>query len=329
MRKQAILSTVSVRSFICVLLIVTGISSLSSVRVNATTVSYDPQSYSALTPHASISITSDVELEVFPGSGTTEDPYVIEGYNITTTDDSGIYITGTTKYFTVRNCYVDASTNGIYIKSIAYSSASVINNSCWNNLWGILLQSSGGSSVVNNTCNDNNWYGIQLQSSSGSSVVNNTCNNSGVGIAFNGCGSSSIINNTATNCGYSISEGNGAGYLSYIIENNSVNGKELGIYVYLDSTIIDEQIYGQLILIECSNVTVRNQILDNAGTSIYLRYCANTIITNNTCNNNIEFGITDWYSINTSISSNTWTNNGNGIYLFNSVYSYIRDNLCS
>jgi len=329
MRKQRIQTKISIRTLLCVLLIIFGISSSSSIRVNAATVSNDISSYSSLTPHASISITSDVELEAFPGSGTAEDPYVIEGYNITTTDETGIYITGTTKYFVVRNCYVDASTYGIYIKSIAYSSASVINNSCWNNFWGILLQSSGGSSVVNNTCNDNNWYGIQLQSSGGSSVVNNTCNNSGVGIALNGCGSSSIINNTATNCGYSIREGNGAGYLSYTIENNSVNGKELGIYVYLDSTIIDEQIYGQLILIECSNVTVRNQILDNAGTAIYLRYCTNTIITNNTCNNNIEYGINDWYSINISISSNTCGNNGNGIYLFNSVYSYIRDNLCS
>ncbi len=75
---------------------------------------YRPNSLE-LIPHDPIEITSDSDFEVFPGTGTEIDPYVIEGYNITTTSTRGISIRGTTKYFTIRNCYVDAEENGIHI----------------------------------------------------------------------------------------------------------------------------------------------------------------------------------------------------------------------
>ncbi|MCK4844372.1 MAG: hypothetical protein KAS95_01730 [Candidatus Heimdallarchaeota archaeon] len=47
---------------------------------------YQPTSLE-LTPHDPIEITSDSDFEVFLGTGTAEDPYIIEGYNITTTED--------------------------------------------------------------------------------------------------------------------------------------------------------------------------------------------------------------------------------------------------
>ena len=129
MKKQSKQSKISIRRLLCVSILIIGISTLS-MRANATTVSYNPPSYSSLTPHAPISITSDSNFEVFPGSGTEVDPYIIEGYNITTTSDEGIYISGTTKYFIVRNSYIDAEWYGIYISNVADGTATVINNMC-------------------------------------------------------------------------------------------------------------------------------------------------------------------------------------------------------
>ncbi len=77
MKKQ--LKQSEVRRFLCVSILIIGISIFSSMRTNATTVSYDPLSNSSFTQHDPISITSDSGLEVFPGSGTEEDPYVIDG----------------------------------------------------------------------------------------------------------------------------------------------------------------------------------------------------------------------------------------------------------
>ncbi len=238
-----------------------------------------------LTPYDPIFITSDSGLEVFPGSGTSEDPYVIEGYNITTTDISGIYITYTTKYFVIRNCYVDAKYSGICIGNVA----------------------DGTTSVINNTCNNNDW-GIRIQSSV----------------------SSTVANNTFTNCGLYISEDTIEAYLLYTVENNWVNGKKLGFYTNLDSMIVAEPIYGQLILVNCTNVTVRDQILNSATNGLFLYSCTYSVIINNTCNNNSFRGIVLFSSVSSTVSNNICSNNNDlGIFLYFSVSSTVSNNTCS
>ena len=394
------------------------------MRLNATTVSYDPPSYSSLTPHDSISITSDSNFidYGFPGSGTVEDPYVIEGFNITTTGSSGIYISGTMKYFTVRNCYVDAFLYGIYIYDVADGTATVINNTCNNNAYfsirlyasgsstvannmcnyngysGIFLSSSGSSTVANNICNNNddygiyllfsdnstitnntcsnnnnldgiyledsgssivtnntctnnyegiylagsdsstvtnntcsnNYRGINLDSSAYSTVANNTCSNNGKGIFLYYSDNSTVVNNAFTNCGLYIEEHTLDAYLSYTVENNWVNGKKIGFYTNLYSTIIAEPVYGQLILVNCTNVTVRDQILNDVATGLFLYSCTYSVIINNTCsNNNNWYGIYLYYSGYSTVANNTCSNNYWGIYLRYSDSSTVANNTCN
>ncbi len=235
-----------------------------NVQITAQENNYRPTSLE-LTPHDPIEITSDSDFEVFLGTGTAEDPYIIEGYNITTWTDYGIYITDTTGYFIVRNCYIDAGDYGIYIDDAAdgtvtiedntcsnnqwdgiylwsSDSSTVINNIFSNNYWGIKLYNSGSSTVANNTCNNNN-RGILLRSSGSSTVANNTCiNNGDDGILLYSSGSSTVANNTFTNCSLVIREDTVDTYLSYTVENNWVNGKKLGFYTNLDSTTIAEPV---------------------------------------------------------------------------------------
>ncbi len=137
-----------------------------------------------MTPHDPITITSDSDFEVFPGTGTVDNPHIIEKYIITTTDSRGIYITGTTKYFIVRDCYVDAGVYGIYIRYVADGTATVIKNICSNNGYdGIYLYSSGSSTIANNTCGNSNC-GIYLYSSGSSTIANNTCHHNKYGITI-------------------------------------------------------------------------------------------------------------------------------------------------
>ncbi|MHA1203051.1 MAG: hypothetical protein ACTSQ4_11100, partial [Candidatus Heimdallarchaeaceae archaeon] len=98
MNRQPKQPKVSTRRVLCILLMIGVLLTFSSMSVNATTVSSEPPSYSSLIIHDSIEISSDIDFEVFPGAGTAGDPYLIEGYNITTTDSTGIHITDTTKY---------------------------------------------------------------------------------------------------------------------------------------------------------------------------------------------------------------------------------------
>ncbi len=328
-----------------------------------------------LTPHDPIEITSDSDFEVFPGSGTQGDPYVIEGYDITTTDNRGIYIDDTTKYFIVRNCYVDAEEYGIYIDDVADGTTTVINNTCnYNKYGGIVLSSSVSSTVINNTCNNNSFKGIYLYHSGSSNVINNTCNNNydgiilcysssstianntfsnnnhGIylyssssstianntfsnnneGISLSSSDSSTVANNTFTNCGLYIYEGTGDAYISYTVENNLVNGKILGFYTNIYSMIITEPVYGQLILINCANVIVSDQILNNASYGLFLYSCRHSSIINNTCSNNNR-GINLQSSGSSTVANNTCSNNYNnpGISLSSSGSSTVVNNTCN
>jgi len=58
----------------------------------------------SLTPHESIEILNDGDFITygFPGAGTPGDPYIIEHYEIETSSDTGIDVSGTTKHFVIR-----------------------------------------------------------------------------------------------------------------------------------------------------------------------------------------------------------------------------------
>ncbi len=61
-----------------------------------------------------------VENGVFSGSGTPEDPYIIEGWRIDHPDaDYGIYIDHTTAHFIIRDCVIEGTTQaGIYFNTV-------------------------------------------------------------------------------------------------------------------------------------------------------------------------------------------------------------------
>ena len=66
MKNQSKQSQVSIRRLLCVSILIFGISIFSSMRINATNVPYDSQSYSSLIPHDSIEITTDNDFFYHP-----------------------------------------------------------------------------------------------------------------------------------------------------------------------------------------------------------------------------------------------------------------------
>ena len=133
----------------------------------------------SLTPHGAISITADSGFNTygFPGSGTAIDPYRIENYYITSTNEKGIYIFSTTLHFRINNCYISTRYNCIYIKDVKSGTAMIINNTCTNSDHsGIFLEHSQRTIIVNNTCINNEGIGIYLRDrSTGCTLTNNTC----------------------------------------------------------------------------------------------------------------------------------------------------------
>lgn len=112
----------------------------------------------------------------FTGEGTEESPFLIENLNINTTAENGIYIRRTTKHFIIRNCVIDAVSNGIHIDKVAAGSATITNNTCINNnQTGIFIERSDGIKISKNICKSNGFQAIFILYSNYTILTENTC----------------------------------------------------------------------------------------------------------------------------------------------------------
>ncbi|MHA2366932.1 MAG: right-handed parallel beta-helix repeat-containing protein [Candidatus Hodarchaeales archaeon] len=173
------------------------------------------------------------------GSGTSSDPYVIEGLVIDGGDtESCILIENSDVYFTIKNCdLTDAGSIGAGISLLYVSNGIVIHNTASdsedsngngiylygsdnnlisknilnNNKQGIVLGSSDANTVSGNIVKGNTLNGLRLAvSSTGNNISNNIIDDNNIGILF--WGSTISQNNIKRN----------------IVRNNN----DTGIYIY-------------------------------------------------------------------------------------------------
>jgi parallel beta-helix repeat protein len=288
-------------------------------------------------------------LEGWIGDGSLGNPYIIEGYDI---NGSGygycIYIGNTTVYFEVKDCYLHDASGGVVfpyffpdagIVLYKVQNGTIANNTASSNsLRGIFLKSSSNNIVINNTASSNKVVGISLSTCSNNLVVNNTLlSNEIEGIYLHYSNSNSILNNNI-----SLNERFGIEFYdasSNIIKNNEmiddgiiISGKMLE---HWNTHIIDTTntvngkpvVYwknqtggavplgaGQIILANCTNVSIKNHNVSDGSVGIQLGFSNNNTIANSTVSNNF-FGIYLSNSGDNIINNDTVTNNIYGINL--------------
>jgi parallel beta-helix repeat protein len=97
------------------------------------------------------------------------------------------------------------------------------------------------------------------------------------------------------------------------VEGNTVNGKPL---VYLeDASDYKVEDAGQVILVNCDNITVENQDLSYTSVGIELHVTEDSKVLNNTVSNNSRDGIRLYDSHDNRITGNNVNNNDDGIRL--------------
>ena len=205
---------------------------------------------------------------------------------------------------------------------------SITGNNLYNNDWGgIYLDNSCNNSITGNNLYNNNWCGIRLRDSNNNSITgnnvsnstegislwdssnnntitgNNVSNNNEEGILLSSSSNNSITGNVFVNDGLSV-------HSSYqnTVEDNTINGKPL---VYLeDVSDCKVEDAGQVILVNCNNITIENLDLSNTSGGIALWKTENSKISNNTVRNNNKWGgIRLHDSSNNSIKGNNVNNN--------------------
>ena len=300
----------------------------------------------------------------------------LEDVSDTEVTDAGQVILVNCSNILVEN--LELSNTSVGVTLLKTDDSIVANNNICNNRYGIGLYDSRNNTISGNTVSNNDWEGILLEDSRNSTISGNTFVNDGLFVYYSY--QNTVEGNTFVNDGLNVQDScqntvegntfvNGGLNVqdSYqnTVEGNTVNGKPL---VYLEDTsdraVTDA---GQVILVNCSNITVddldlsntnvgvtlwgaedckiSNNTVSNSNYGLYFHSSCNNNITGNTVSNNNYAGIDfNWHSSNNNITGNTLNNgwgdinlwdscSNNKIYLnnfmnnANNVYSYNSSNI--
>jgi len=213
---------------------------------------------------------------------------------------------------TVDNCVVrgfrcvNASESGI---SFNASNIEIHDNTCWNNDVGILATSFNNTLARNYV--SNNVIGISFKGSDCSLIDNRISNNSVIGIHLAYSHNNTIANNTFADDGLLVGV-----YRNSVKNNtvygNTVNGKPLYYLEEVSDQIITDA--GQVILVNCDNITVKNFDLSYTTVGIELFETRDSRILDTNVSNSYR-GILLGYSSNNSLRGNDVSNNVFGISL--------------
>ncbi len=315
-----------------------------------------------LLPHSPIIIGSDADFadQGWSGNGTQEDPYVIRDLSISGGEDC-IRIWNTRVHFIVTNCWLKYGQSGFLIDNV--TNALIANTTCTHHDCGVQLRFSESIELVNITCIDS-YKGISVRDSNSIRIINNTCFNTDFGLWIFDSFSTEIINNTIensryfgceiypvndnllannslVNCGFffgSWEEMSGAptrgGVGSSVDVNtqiigNTVNQRPLLLWVGREDFIVPLG-GGQVILLNCSIVTVKDQNLTDASIGIFLCFTRRSRVFNNTCTGHSVNGIRVQNCEYMRVNNNLCTNNTiSGITLDQTWDTELTHNQCN
>ncbi|MDD2666779.1 MAG: right-handed parallel beta-helix repeat-containing protein [Methanocellales archaeon] len=278
--------------------------------------------------HEPISISNDgftPENGVVKGSGTEDNPYIIENWHIYAENNYGIFIRDSRAHFVIRDSYItvegDDKRDGIYLMNV--------DNGRIENViieyvpkWGIFMQDCSNIEIINSVFRNNVRQGISVWDSEDITIKNNTVlNNDDAGIQIDRSSNVKIFDNLAkfnSRHGISIYNTNNS-----IMENNTalLNGW-FGFAVHEHS----------------SQNTVRGNKGNNNGLSpvggggLSMKMDSNNnLVENNDFKENDGFGINIYInaSYNTIRGNNINGNSGIGINIESGIGNILEDNMVS
>jgi parallel beta-helix repeat protein len=245
------------------------------------------------------------ETEWCSGSGTWDEPYLIENMIINASDSptgAGIFIENSTNvYFTIKNVTIFESTDGIK------------------------LENTNNGLIFNNTLSDNLDSGISLVNCVNNTILSNKAINNGVqGInLFTNCLENKIIGNTIRNDGTNFQD-------TGIHLEGSCNDNEI-----LENDVWDNNLYGIEIEASCERNLIYNNTIENRFTSLqnYGISLGNSCDQNNISSNVLKdlstYGIMLVGSGQTIVSNNQILDCTTGFYMVNAFQSQITSNIIS
>ncbi len=237
----------------------------------------------------------------------------------------GILITNSNYSIIFNNTVSNNENGGIFSAESSHSNLSsnvVFNNSGH----GIDLEESENCILSNNIISYN-FEGIFFWNSGNNTISgNHISNHMDAGIYLSVSGNNRIIDNVFLNNGLDVESWEDEQNFQAEVENNTINGKELIFWQNVIGGTIPNG-GGQIILVNCTAVTIANQSLSNVTTGIRVISSRDLLIQNNIVFNNSWYGIFLRFSQNCTILRNDLFNNGVGLFIEMSVDCNVSDNV--
>jgi len=158
------------------------------------------------------------EAQGWPGDGTEEEPYIIEGYLLDGGEDEAILIEDVDVHFIIMDNKIEGGQYGIHL--IQTSNGFIKNNTVSGVEMGIFLHASDENYVEGNIVTSNEEYGIRPSGSFNNTIKNNLLTKNSIGVALINSEDHIITGNIAFDNEHS-------GINFHIGNNNYVNGNKL------------------------------------------------------------------------------------------------------
>lgn len=252
---------------------------------------------------------------------------------ITNNNGSGIYLKESCNNVLTDNIILENTKSGIYLdKSTGntFSDNTIINNG----RNGIDLHYSPGNSIIGNNIQENGeqpgdqYYGIYICFSSNVTISSNTVADNTNGISLQASANGTITDNILISHGIRIYSTWPEHWDSHTIENNTIDGRPLRYYKFTNNIVVPSDT-AQVILVNCTNMTIQNLDLSSVEIGIQIVFSSHNNIRDNEIVNNKRGGIYGVKTFNNIVMNNTIVDNsGRGIWLsFGSSYNVVSGNI--
>jgi parallel beta-helix repeat protein len=235
--------------------------------------------------------------------------------------------TGAGNYSTIQGAINDASNgdtvfvyNGTYYGYVAVNKQiNLIGENKTNTIIDGNNQNNDGFDIYTDnitihgfTITNYDGYGVLFSNQKNIIIADNIIQDNDDGIYFQYSYNITIFNNTFLSNGISFFGLELNHFNTHTIENNIANGKPIRYYKN-SQHITTPSDTGQLLVVNCSNVTVQNLNISDIDAAIELAYCSQVKITDNTLYDNY-WGIKAYHLSDSNMSFNKMHDNIRGIY---------------
>jgi parallel beta-helix repeat protein len=187
--------------------------------------------------------------------------------------------------------------------------------------------SSSNNILMKNKITSNHGPGIMLWSSSNTTMIDNIISdNTGIGIFIRESSNNRLFNNSLTNDSIFI-EGDSLSHFNThnISNNNSVNAKPIHYFRNCNNIDIDGIPIGQLILANCTNVSVKDFYMNQSDVGIEVAYSNDINFTHFNISSFNLYGIYEFKSSNNTFFGGNFSFNKQSLYIHKSSHNYVID----